>query len=234
MRSSHETHEACNCWLLSLACRACCCGLRRRQSDPKAGAPPPLKVERVEDPNVFQVDHPEQFPLTPPRSHMSPLRNLKVTGTVNPDISRNVPVDFAGHRPRRRDRRAPGRHGQEGPGAAARAKRGYLRRIFRLPESRRRRTTRPHAAASASKLLYDKGAISLNDLQVAQDTEAKAKVDVKTTAEKLRVLGNTNLDHPSGIVDIRAPISGVITDQQVTNAAGVRAWARPIRSPSPI
>ena len=39
--------------------------------------------------------------------------------------------------------------------------------------------------------LYDKGAISLNDLQVAQDTEAKAKVDVKTTAEKLRVLGST-------------------------------------------
>jgi cobalt-zinc-cadmium efflux system membrane fusion protein len=30
------------------------------------------------------------------------------------------------------------------------------------------------------------------------------------------------VDHPSGIVDIVAPISGVITDQQVTNAAGVQ------------
>ena len=47
---------------------------------------------------------------------------------------------------------------------------------------------------SASQLLYDKGAISLNDLQIAQDTEDKAKVDVKTTAEKLRVLGSANLD----------------------------------------
>src|SRR5271156_2696431 len=30
------------------------------------------------------------------------------------------------------------------------------------------------------------------------------------------------LDHPSGIVDILAPIAGVITDQQVTNAAGIQ------------
>jgi membrane fusion protein, heavy metal efflux system len=78
-----------------------------------------------------------------------------------------------------------------------------------------------------AQLLYDKGAISLNDLQVAQDTDAKAKVDVKTTAEKLRVLGSPNLDQPTGIVDIRAPVSGVITDQQVTNAAGVAGLGSP-------
>ena len=75
--------------------------------------------------------------------------------------------------------------------------------------------------AERAQLLYDKGAISQNDFQIAQDAEAKAQVDVKTTAEKLRVLGNANLDQPSGILDIRAPVSGVITDQQVTNAAGV-------------
>jgi cobalt-zinc-cadmium efflux system membrane fusion protein len=78
-----------------------------------------------------------------------------------------------------------------------------------------------------AQLLYDKGAISLNDLQVAQDTDAKAKVDVKTTAEKLRVLGSPNLDQPSGIVDIVAPVSGVITDQQVANAAGVAGLGSP-------
>jgi len=67
----------------------------------------------------------------------------------------------------------------------------------------------------------------LNDLQIAQDTEAKANVDVKTTAEKLRVLGNSNFDKPSGVVEIRAPVSGVITDQQVTNASGVQGLASP-------
>jgi cobalt-zinc-cadmium efflux system membrane fusion protein len=35
------------------------------------------------------------------------------------------------------------------------------------------------------------------------------------------LLGST-VDHPSGIVDILAPVSGIITDQQVTNAAGVQ------------
>jgi cobalt-zinc-cadmium efflux system membrane fusion protein len=72
-----------------------------------------------------------------------------------------------------------------------------------------------------SQLLYDKGAISLGNLQLAQDTEDKAKVDVETTLEHLRLLG-VDKDHPSGVVDIKAPVSGVITDQQVTNAAGVQ------------
>ena len=81
--------------------------------------------------------------------------------------------------------------------------------------------------AERARGLYDRGAISLNDLQVAQDTEAKAQVDVKTSTEKLRVLGNTNLDQPSGVVDILAPVSGVITDQQVTNAGGVAGLSAP-------
>ena len=62
---------------------------------------------------------------------------------------------------------------------------------------------------------------------MAQDTEDKAKVDVETSAEKLHVLGSPTLDRPTGIVEIRAPISGVITDQQVTNAAGVQGLGSP-------
>src|SRR5579871_5267123 len=77
-----------------------------------------------------------------------------------------------------------------------------------------------------SKLLYDKGAISLNDLQVAEDAEDKAKVDVENTTEHLKVLGG-NIDHPAAVVNIVAPISGVITDQQVTNAAGVPGLGSP-------
>jgi membrane fusion protein, heavy metal efflux system len=42
----------------------------------------------------------------------------------------------------------------------------------------------------------------------------------------LRLLG-VDKDHPSGIVDVIAPISGVITDQQVTNAAGVQGLSGP-------
>jgi cobalt-zinc-cadmium efflux system membrane fusion protein len=77
-----------------------------------------------------------------------------------------------------------------------------------------------------SKLLLEHGAIALNDYQVAQDIEAKARVTVDTTLDHLHVLG-ADPDNPSAIVDVRAPASGVITDQQVTAAAGTQGLASP-------
>ncbi len=47
-----------------------------------------------------------------------------------------------------------------------------------------------------------------------------------TAAEHLRVLG-ADKDHPNPIIDIRAPASGVITDQQVTTASGTQGLASP-------
>src|SRR5271167_668635 len=61
------------------------------KSDPRAEAPPPLKVERVEDRNLFQVDHPERFQLAQAAEHIA-TPELRATGTVMPDISRAVPV----------------------------------------------------------------------------------------------------------------------------------------------
>jgi membrane fusion protein, heavy metal efflux system len=82
------------------------------------------------------------------------------------------------------------------------------------------------AQLERAKDLYEHGAIALNDYQVAQDTEDKAKVDVETTAEHLRLLGN-DPDKPAHMVDIVAPVSGVITDQEITNAAAVQAFNTP-------
>jgi hypothetical protein len=70
--------------------------------------------------------------------------------------------------------------------------------------------------------LYKHGAIALNDLEIAKDTEDKAKIAADSAAEHLKLLGST-IEHPSGIVDLTAPVSGVITDQEVTNAAGVQS-----------
>jgi membrane fusion protein, heavy metal efflux system len=195
------------------------------KSDPLAEAPPPLKVERVEDRNVFQVDHPERFQLTQAAEHIA-TRQLKVTGTVTPDISRAVPVISI----------ATGRVVEIDTRLGDTVKKGQL--LLKVQSADvsgafsdyRKAVADEHLSQTQlerAKILYDKGAISLNDLQVAQDTEDKAKVDVETTAEKLRVLGNQTLDRPSGIVEIRAPISGVITDQQVTNAAGVAGLGSP-------
>jgi membrane fusion protein, heavy metal efflux system len=195
------------------------------KTDPQAEAPPPLKVQRVADRNLFQVDRPERFELTQAGTHVA-TSQLRVTGTVNPDISRNVPVISI----------ATGRVVEISARLGDTVKKGQL--LLRVQSADIAGAFSDYQKAVAdeqlantqlerSQILYDKGAVSLNDLQIAQDTEAKAKVDVKTAAEKLKVLGSGNLDQPSGIVEIRAPVSGVITDQQVTNAAGVPGLGSP-------
>jgi len=191
------------------------------KTDENAGAPPPLKVERAGDANVFQVDHPEQFPLTAAVAH-SATSQLKVTGTVVPDVARNVPVISL----------ASGRVVEIAARLGDTVQKGQV--LLRVQSADIAGAYSDYQKAVADEQLtrtqleradrlYAKGAISLNDFQVAQDTDAKAKVDVKTTAARLKLLGNPDLDQPSDIVEIRAPVSGVITDQQVTNAAGVQS-----------
>lgn len=210
--------------LLSIAILfLCSCG--NGKNDPNAGAPPPLKVERAEDRNVFQVDHPDKFPLTTAAERVT-TSQLTATATVNPDISRTVPVISL----------ATGRVVEIKARLGDTVKKGQV--LLRVQSADNSTAFSDYQKAVAdeqlvrtqlerARLLYDKGAISLNDLQVAQDAEAKAQVDVKTSAEKLRVLGNSNLDQPSGVLDIHAPIAGVITDQQVTNAGGVAGLSAP-------
>src|SRR5260370_27250577 len=66
-------------------------GCGQSKGDPKAEAPPPVKVESEQNLNVFQVDRPEQFPLATAAAHTS-ASQLTVTGTVPPDTTRSVPV----------------------------------------------------------------------------------------------------------------------------------------------
>jgi membrane fusion protein, heavy metal efflux system len=190
-----------------------------------AGAPPPLKVEKAEDANVFTVENAGQFPLIAAVEHVA-ASELKTTGTVNPDISRAVPVVSL----------ASGRVVEIDARLGDTVQKGQL--LLKVQSSDissafsdyRKATADEQLArtqAERAKLLYDKGAISQNELQIADDAAAKAKVDVETTAERLRVLGATDLNHVTGIVDITAPISGVITDQQITNAAGVQGLSSP-------
>jgi cobalt-zinc-cadmium efflux system membrane fusion protein len=69
-----------------------------------------------------------------------------------------------------------------------------------------------------AKDLYDHGAIPLSALEQAEDTENDAKADLNAADQQLDTLG-VNKDHPSDIVNVYAPISGVIVAQNVTNAA---------------
>jgi cobalt-zinc-cadmium efflux system membrane fusion protein len=60
-------------------------------ADPAGEAPPPANIVPGVDPGLFTVDHPEQFPLATAVERPS-TSELVVTGTVTPDVARNVPV----------------------------------------------------------------------------------------------------------------------------------------------
>lgn len=195
------------------------------KSDPQAEAPPPLKVERVEDRNVFEVERPERFQLTTAIEHVA-APELRVTGTVNPDILRAQPViSLATGRVVEIDAKL-GDTVQKGQ-VLLKVQSSDISGAFSDYQKAVADEQLANTQLERAKLLYDKGAISQNDLQIAQNAEDKAKVDVANTAEKLRVLGSLTGTRPSGIVEIRAPISGIITDQQVTNAAGVAGLSSP-------
>lgn len=201
-------------------------GCGESKADPRTEAPPPAQVEHEEASGTVQVDHPEQFALATAQLHEASA-DLSATGVVTPDVSRTVPVISV----------ATGRVVEIRARLGDTVTKGQL--LMRVQSadiagaySDYRKAVADEKLANnqfeRAKLLYSKGAISLNDFQTAEDVANKAKVDVENAAEHLRVLGSPSLDQPTGIVDIHAPASGVITDQQVTNASGVQGLSAPV------
>lgn len=194
-------------------------GCTAKATDKSAEAPPPAEVEHASDAGAIKVDHPEQFPLaTAGERNVAP--ELNVTGVVSPDVSRNVSVISL----------ASGRVVEIHARLGDQVRKGQL--LMRVQSADVAVAFADYRKAVASetlartqldraKILFDRGAIAQKDLDVASDTEEKAKVDVETAREHLRVLG-LEADQPSALVDIRAPVSGVITEQNVTAASGVK------------
>jgi membrane fusion protein, heavy metal efflux system len=196
----------------------------KKKADPAAEAPPAAQVESAPDATNVKVDHPEQFPVVTAVGH-SAAPELNATGTVNPDVSRQVPVISL----------AMGRIIEIHARLGDTVEKGQL--LLKVQSSDISGAFSDYQQAVAdlvlakaqlerAKTLYDKGAIAGKDLEVAIDAEAKAQVTVATAEQHLKVLG-ADKDHPSPIVDIFAPISGVITDQQVTTAGGVQGLGSP-------
>jgi len=200
------------------------CGVKA-QSNPAEGAPPPAKVEKEtngDDP--FKVDHPDQFPLAVADAHTA-APELNVTGTVNADISRSIPVVSI----------ASGRIAEIHARLGDSVKKGDLLLKVQSQDISQAFSDYRQAVADEKlaktqlerqRLLYDKGAIAQKDLEVAEDVENKAIVSVETSLDHLKVLG-ADPKSPTALVSIYAPATGVITDQQVTIAAGTQGLASP-------
>jgi cobalt-zinc-cadmium efflux system membrane fusion protein len=199
-------------------------GCHKAPADQAAEVPPPAQVTLAPDAALFSVDRPEQFPVTAATRHPA-TAELVVTGAIVPDIARNVPVVSL----------ASGRVMSIHARLGDTVQKGQLLLTVRSDDvsggySNYRKALADevlsHAQLDRARDLFQHGAIAQADLEVAEDTEDKAKVDVETMSEHLRLLGN-DPDKPVFMVDIVAPVSGVITDQQVTNAAAIQAFNTP-------
>jgi membrane fusion protein, heavy metal efflux system len=183
------------------------------------GAPPANQpVIQVADMNLITIDKGDvpKFPLVAAGTVES-APELNVTASVLPDISREVPVISM----------ANGRVVDIKARLDDSVRKGQLLLKVQSPDITSAFNSYLKAAndeqlANKAYLrandLFSHGAISQGMLEQAEDTEKDAKADLNAADEQLKTLG-VDKSNPSSIVNVYAPISGVIVAQNVTNAA---------------
>ena len=181
---------------------------------------PDTKIVEAPDVNVVTIPHPEKFPMVSVVLRKS-ANELSANGVVAPDVSRTVPVNSL----------TGGRVVDVRVRLGDDVQKGQVLLTMRSPDM---------AAAIAdyhkfladevlartqlerSQLLYSHGAVPQKDVQVAEGVEQKAKVDLQTAAQRIELLGG-DLKQPSPLLEVRAPVSGTIIEQNVTNSAGIKS-----------
>lgn len=182
--------------------------------------PAKVKVEEAPDVNVVEVDHPEQFRLTTVEAQPA-METLQVTGSVAPDVSRNVPVVSLSAGRVVEIRARLGDDVRKGDVLLTMSSPDVAQAFADLQKFQADEVLARRQMERAD-LLFSKGAIAQKDVQIAEDTEQKAKVDVATARERIRILG-ADINHPSSLIEIKAPVSGTLVEQNVTNGAGVKS-----------
>jgi cobalt-zinc-cadmium efflux system membrane fusion protein len=195
-------------------------GCKHEAASESAEAPPAAQVEEVGGSSLVHVDGVGRFSLV--QASSQPVRSkLQVTGSVNPDVSREIPVLSL----------ANGRVVALHVGLGDYVQKGQLVMEVQSPDvstafdSYLKAVNDEHLTTvtlDRDKLLFDKGAIPKSQLEAAQDGEDDAQADLTAAEQQLKILG-VDKNHPSENVKIYAPASGVIIAQNVTasGAAGI-------------
>ena len=184
------------------------------------GNAPPAKIEPTPEPGVYRPPHPEQFPLVKVEMRRVP-DELLVNGVVAPDVQRTVHVtSLSGGRvveirARLGDQVAKGQvllviDSSELATAISDYKKALADQVL------------ARKALDRAQLLSSHGALAQKDLEQAEDSEAKARVDVSTAAERIRLLGG-DLERLSPVVEVRSPVAGAVVEQNTTGGEGVKS-----------
>jgi cobalt-zinc-cadmium efflux system membrane fusion protein len=203
---------------IALACLAAFASLSacKKEFNPADGAPPSPQVQKTGDMSLVRVDKPEQFPLVAAEERDAPSE-LNVTGAVFPDVAREIPVISL----------ANGRVVDIKARLDDYVKKGDLLIKVQSPDvagafdvyhKAVNDERMNHLQFVRSQTLFEHGAISQGMLEQAQDAETNSQADLIAAKQQLKILG-VDMNHPSEIVNVYAPISGVIIQQNVTQAA---------------
>ena len=183
-----------------------------------SGSAPAPKVVQVADMNLITVDPGDaaKFPILT-AGQIESATELTATGSVFPDVSREIPVISL----------ANGRVVDIKARLDDNVKKGQLLLKVQSPDitaafnAYLKASNDEHLAATAFKRADDllhHGAISQAQLEAAEDAEKDAKADLTAAEEQLKTLG-VDKAHPTSVVNVYAPVNGVIVAQNVTNAS---------------
>ncbi len=180
----------------------------------------PTKTEVTLEPGVYNPDHPELFKLATAETRQLPM-TLTANGSVTPDVNRTIHLTSLGS----------GRVVEVKARLGDAVKKGQVLLVISSPDlaaamsdyqKARADEALARKALDRAQLLYDRGASAQKDLEAAQNTEDKAKVDVQTAEQHVRVLGGDPA-HPGYLIELRAPVSGTIVEQNVAGFEGVKS-----------
>jgi cobalt-zinc-cadmium efflux system membrane fusion protein len=205
-------------FFLTLGCFAAFVSMAACKKDfaPADGAPPTPQIAQTGDMSLVSVDKPDQFTLVSAEQRQA-SSELNATGSVFPDIAREIPViSLANGRVVDIKARLDDfvRKGElllkvQSPDVS-----GAFDIYLKAVNDERMN----NMAYSRAKTLFEHGAIAQSALEQAEDAEKDAQADLTAAQETLKTLG-VDKNHPSSVVNVYAPISGVIIAQNVTQAA---------------
>jgi cobalt-zinc-cadmium efflux system membrane fusion protein len=199
---------------LLAACLAACLSC---SNETKASA---SRKELTLEAGVYDVDRPDLFELAEVESRNLP-DVLRTNGSVTPDVSRTIRVTSLGSgrvldlRARLGDKVNKGQ-------ILLRISSPDLATAMADDKKARADESLSHKALERTQLLFSHGALAEKDLQLAQDTEDKAKVDLQATEERVHILGGDPAQ-PGPLIELRAPVSGTIVEQNVSGFEGVKS-----------
>jgi cobalt-zinc-cadmium efflux system membrane fusion protein len=187
----------------------------KAQGEVTTSTPP---VIQVADMNLITIDPKDaaKFPLNT-AGQIESVSELTATGSVLPDIAREVPVISM----------ANGRVVDIKARLDDNVKKGQLLLKVQSPDVTAAFDTymkaandekMAHRAFERADDLFKHGAISQAQLEQAEDTAKDAAADLNAAEEQLKTLG-VDSKHPSNILPVYAPIGGVIVAQNVTQSA---------------